>query len=282
ALHHEVLAHKSPFLNSTGWSVRAILYWLVWMLIAIGYFRLSRRQDESKDMALTRRMQWFAPLSMIGFGLTLTFASFDWLMALEPAWYSTIFGVQFFSGAAVTIYAVIILLALGLAKAGHLGKAVNVEHFHDHGKLLFGFVCFWAYISFSQWMLIWYAGIPEEATYYHRRWSGGWEFVSVFLIFGHFVGPFIYGMSRLMKRNLERLKLIAAWMLVMHIVDVYWLVMPYASAEPHLSVNPTDFAALLLMGGAFFLVVFLLMRRIPLVPVGDPRLARSISHVQSH
>lgn len=283
ALHHRLMEHKSGYLNYGGWLGRSAAYWLIWILIAVGYFRLSTRQDKSKDFALTNRMESFAPISAMAFGVTLTFAAFDWVMAMEPTWYSTIFGVHVFAGAACVVLATMIVVLMSLADAGYLGKAVNVEHFHDLGKLLFGFMCFWAYVGFSQWMLIYYAGIPEEATYFERRWGGGWEMIAYILIFGHFVAPFLFFMSRIVKRNLPLLKATAIWLIVMHAVDMYWYVMPYATdGQPNLTIHPMDIGALLFVGGAFFTAVFLVMKRVNLIPVGDPRLSRGLHHVQSH
>ncbi|NOY91953.1 MAG: hypothetical protein GXP55_12220 [Deltaproteobacteria bacterium] len=281
ALHHELLEHKAPWLNRPYVLVRTVVYFAVWLLIGLGYFRWSTRQDKTRDHALTVKMKQAAPLAFIGFASTMTFFSFDWIMGLEPNWYSTIFGVYIFSGSAVAILALVIVLSLSLMRSGHLGDAVNLEHLHDLGKFFFGFFCFWAYIAFSQWMLIWYAGIPEEATYFHRRWAGGWQAVGYILIFGHFVLPFLFFMSRVIKRRVNLLRLTAIWMLLMHVVDVYWLVMPYATQEPHFAVQYIDVAAMLFVLGAFFTTMFVIMKRYPLVPVGDPRLPRSLHFHQT-
>jgi hypothetical protein len=178
----------------------------------------------------------------------------------------------------------IILLTMAMRRSGLIGEAVNVEHYHDLGKLLFGFIVFWAYISFSQFMLIWYAGIPEEATYYHLRWwgGGGFKAISIILVLGHFVLPFFLLISRNTKRRLEFLAFGCLWMLVMHVVEIYWLVMPYATQEPDslvhtaLRVHWVDIACLFAVGGIYMSVVLFQMTRFPLVPVGDPRLARAL------
>ena len=282
ALHHHVLEGKVPYLNKTGWIARAVFYFAIWCLIALGYFRLSRRQDETKDFALTNRMQSLSAISLIAFALTVTFAAFDWLMSLEPAWYSTIFGVVIFAGSAVAILALTILIGLSLFNNGLVGNAINHEHFHDLGKLLFGFICFWTYVQFSQWMLIWYAGIPEEATWFHKRWGGGWQYVSLLLIFGHFVAPFVLLISRIQKRALRWLQAMCVWVIVMHVVDIYWFVMPHATEMPHLQPKLVDVSALLLIGGVLMTFVLRLLTKVPLIPVGDPRLARSLHHHQSH
>ena len=180
ALHHKILQSKGAYLNTQGWLIRSVLYFVVWCLIALVYFRWSRLQDRTKSPRYTMRMQSCAPVALILFGSTLTFAAFDWIMSLEPGWYSTIFGVIIFAGSVVSIFALTTLIGLSWHKRGLVGNAINPQHFHDLAKLMFGFVCFWTYVQFSQWMLIWYAGIPEEATWYHSRWENGWSFVSKF------------------------------------------------------------------------------------------------------
>ena len=279
ALHHAVVAQKTGYLNTKGWAARAIAYLVIWSLLGLAYFGWSRKQDEDKSPAHTLRMQSLAPLALIVFGGSLTFAAFDWLMSLEAAWFSTIFGVIIFAGATVAILATTILIGLSFYKRGLTGDAITPVHFHDLSKLMFGFVCFWTYVSFSQWMLIWYAGIPEEATWYHRRWEGGWPFIAYLLIFGHFVAPFLLLISRVQKQALGWLQVMCFWLILMHIADVYWFVMPQAGA---FSIQMADIGALLFIGGVFFAYVFWKLGNVPLVPIGDPRLARSIHHHQTH
>jgi hypothetical protein len=279
ALHHQVVTAKTGYLNTKGWAARSIGYLVVWSLIALAYFGWSRRQDEDRDPRYTLRMQSLAAPSLILFAGTLSFAAFDWLMSLEAAWFSTIFGVIIFAGSAVSILALTILIGLSLYKRGLVGDAINPEHFHDLGKLMFGFICFWSYVQFSQWMLIWYAGIPEEATWFHKRWEGGWQFVCYLLIFGHFVAPFVLLISRVQKRALRWLQVMCFWVIFMHIVDIYWFVLPQAGS---FHVQPADIGALLFVGGVFFAYVFWQLGRVPLLPVGDPRLQRSLHHHQTH
>lgn len=282
ANHHRILEHKVAFLNLPFWAGRAIFYFLVWILLSLTYFRWSTAQDESKDKALTRKMQSFAPASIILFGLTLTFAAFDWIMSLEPTWYSTIYGVYVFAGSSIGVLSLTTLILLSLRSHGILGDAVNVDHFHDLGKLLFGFCCFWAYIGFSQLMLLWYAGIPEEATYYHWRFAdGGWATVSVLLVLGHFIFPFFFLISRVPKRRLGMLAFGCSWMLVMHVIDIYWFVMPYAQETGQFAPHWMDLACLVGAGGVYLTVVFFQMKRFPLIPLGDPRLPRALHHVQT-
>ena len=277
ALHHKLLAHKQGYLNTPFFLVRAVFYVAMWILWSLLYFRWSLRQDKDGDPKYTRWMQSRSPLALSVFGVTLTFAAFDWLMSLEPAWYSTIFGVYFFAASVVATLAMLIVFTMQLNASGVLGNIVNVEHYHDLGKLLFAFICFWAYIGLSQLLLIWYAGIPEEATYYHHRWdSQGWRAVSLFLFVGHFAAPFFFLISRMVKRRLTLLKYGASWMLFVHMVDMYWFVMPYADAHGF-SLHWLDIACLMAVVGAYLAFVFYRMLGIPLIAVGDPRLHRAIN-----
>jgi hypothetical protein len=283
SLHHRTLMGKSGWLHIGFWNGRSGAYLLAWCLIAFFYFKTSTRQDETKDKLLTPKMQNASYLSSFVFGLTLTFAAFDWVMSLEPAWYSTIFGVIIFGGSAIAILATACLFGIHMHRNNLAGGAVNGEHINDLSRLMFGFICFWTYVQFSQWMLIWYAGIPEEATWFHRRWQGGFEWVSLTLIFGHFVAPFFLLISRVQKRNLGWLQKMCVWLLAMHVVDLYWFVIPQANTPAHLDSSVVyDLAALLLCGGVFFTFVLKGLARYPLVPVGDPRLSRSLHHHQTY
>ncbi len=271
------LAKKAGFLNRNFFLLRVVLYFASWLLLSWRYFTLSTSQDVTKDPQCTRKAQSLAPIATILFGLSLTFAAFDWLMSLDPTWFSTIFGVTFFAGCVVTIFATLTVVTMALRADGLLKDAVTVEHFHDLGKLLFGFLVFWAYVSFSQFMLIWYAALPEETTFYHHRWDvGSWSSVSLFIVIAHFVIPFFLLISRNSKRRLPLLRAGAAWLLVMHVVEIYWLVLPnYNHGES--TVSWIDGACLVGVVGVYLALVFRNMARFPLIPIGDPRLARSLS-----
>jgi len=168
----DLLRLKEPYLNPAFFGVRCLIYFLAWWYLSRYYLSRSVRQDASGEAELTVQMERRSPAALILFGVTVTFASFDWLMSLEPHWFSTIFGVYFFSGAAVGGLAAVILAAVALQAGGRLTDAITTEHYHDLGKLLFAFVIFWGYMAFSQYMLIWYANIPEETAWYLQRQSG--------------------------------------------------------------------------------------------------------------
>jgi len=285
ALHHahlQVLASKTVFLDKKFFMVRAAVYLAVWCWLGWGFLSISTRQDTTKDPQDTVKAQRISPLATWAFGLTLTFSMFDWVMSLDPAWFSTIFGVYIFSCSAVSALAVLTFVLLSL-KDGPLKGMVNVEHFHDMGKILFGFNGFWAYIGFSQYMLIWYAGLPEETTYYHMRGlgpsEGSWRIISIGLMAAHFIIPFFMLISRHAKRNLGVLKMGAAWLFVVHIIDIYWFVLPNLTKEvaPHW----LDLTCLAGVGGTYLAVVFYFMGKHQLVPVGDPRLKRALAFEQA-
>ncbi len=273
----QTLAKKAGYLNRNFFLVRVALYFASWLFIAFRYFRLSTAQDTTKDPAYTRQAHSFAPISTILFGLSLTFAAFDWMMSLDPGWFSTIYGVTFFAGSVITIFATLTVVAMALRDGGLVKNAITVEHFHDLGKLLFGFLVFWAYVNFSQFMLIWYAALPEETTFFHRRWDvGPWAYVSLLIVIAHFIVPFFLLLSRNVKRRLPALRLGAVWLLGMHVVELYWQVMPnYNHGES--TVSWIDLACLVGVVGVYLAVVFRNMTLYPLIPVGDPRLARSLS-----
>jgi hypothetical protein len=221
-LHH----HKHGYLNVPFFIARTIAYLFIASLIAWRLFGLSVRQDASGNPALTQKQRNLGIGGLPLMALVLTFASFDWLMSLNPIWFSTIFGVYYFAGSFWGSLACIII-ATTLARGRDLwGTFVGPEHMHNLGKLLFAFTCFWAYIAFSQMMLIWIANLPEEVPFFAVRMKGPWAAVSIALIIGHFVVPFALLLSRNIKRIPGRLSLVAVWALLMHLLDIFWLVMP--------------------------------------------------------
>jgi hypothetical protein len=282
--HGELLGKKSPYLNKSFFFARAALFLLAWAFIAWRMLSNSLSQDADKDKEWTRKAQRMAPWAIPVMALTSTFAAFDWYMSLLPSWYSTMFGVYLFAMGMVAFFATLNLVVMWLRKQGVLGEMVTVEHFHDTGKLLFGFNCFWAYIAFCQFFLIWYAGIPEEAEFYHLRWGEGpWKNVSIAIAILHFAVPFVLLMSRNVKRHFSGLASGAALLIVMHVVECYWLILPnYARATgvepgeahafaPHL----LDVLCLVGVGGVYFAAVLWRMSQHPLIAIGDPRLDRS-------
>jgi len=201
-IEEALLAKKLPFLNHGFFYLRLVLYFGLWLWLGLTLFGKSVAQDRTGDKQLTVQLQRFSTYAAFIYALSLTFAGFDWIMSLEPGWYSTMFGVRIFASGAVTSFAVVILTTLGYKRAGLVGDEINTEHWHDLGKLMFGFLIFWGYISFSEFFLIWYAAIPEETVYFHRRWDdSSWRMLSVAIVVLKFIVPFYVTMSRNAKRN---------------------------------------------------------------------------------
>jgi len=273
--HAELLEAKRPYLNLPFFLVRIAAYFAIWTWLARVLFRGSVEQDATGEVDITLRLARFSGLAVVLFALTITFAAFDLIMSLTPEWFSTIFGVYYFAGSMVGFVAVLTLLAMLLQARGLLGRAITIEHYHDLGKLLFGFVFFWGYIAFSQYLLIWYANIPEETGWYLVRQSGAWVWVSLLLLFGHFVLPFLGLLSRRVKRRRPTLAFWAAWALVMHWIDVYWLIMPTHSPE-RLSLGLPEIGCFVGIGGLFVAGFARMAGRSALIPVKDPRLIESL------
>ncbi|MBL9150255.1 MAG: quinol:cytochrome C oxidoreductase [Phycisphaerae bacterium] len=273
---------------------RAIAYFAIWAFLAHVFLNRSLRLGATGDRNNIAFMQKFAAPAAILFALSVTFASFDWIMSLSPAWFSTMFGVYFFCGCATAGFAGLILLCVRLQSVGALTHAITTEHYQDMGKLLFAFgMVFWAYIGFSQYMLIWYANVPEETTWFLARQVGGWGPFSLVLLFGHFIIPFIGFISRWPKRMPLVLSLGAIWMLAFAWLDLYWLIMPriphdltqferfseafaeFSDTSTHF-FTPINFILLAGMVGLFGFCTLRSCRAYPLVCERDPRLGESL------
>lgn len=270
-----ILKGKSGYLNTTFFLIRAIIYFVIWGLFSWRLYRLSIMQDTDGNPDRTRSAaKWSAPGVPLLI-LSATFAAFDWLMSLVPHWYSTIFGVYFFSGSGVAFIALLIVLAVWLRSKGVLADTITVEHYHDLGKLLFAFNVFWTYIAFSQYFLIWYANLPEETFWFRDRQVGSWLFVSLLVLFGHFVLPFIALIGRAPKRNPSFLVVVALWMLFMQYVDIYWMAMPVLH-KGGVSIHWLDITTLLAIGGTVGFVFLNRLTKHSIVPVRDPYLGESL------
>jgi len=271
----ELLEHKAPYLNMPFFIARWALYFLVWSWLGVGLWRRSIAQDRSGDPSLTLKMERSSALGLVLYAFTVNFAAYDLLMSLDPAWYSTMFGPYYFAGSVVVFFAALSLVTFWLQSRGRMAKVITVEHLHDYGKLLFAFVFFWAYLAFSQYMLIWYGNIPEETVWYLRRQQEGWQWVGLTLVFGHFLLPFAGLVSRYAKRSRPMLLFWAAWVFVMHWVDLFWLVMP--EFDPSFSMQAMDVACFVGMGGIYLAAFATVLARASLVPTGDPRLDESLA-----
>jgi hypothetical protein len=271
-----ILQKKSAYLNPLFFTIRVVVYFTIWFLLAKGLYKTSLAQDAGHKPEQSVKMKKISAPGMVLFALTITFASFDWLMSLDAHWYSTIFGVYIFGGSLLAILTFLVIFGKLLRKKGLLSDKITIEHYHDVGKFLFAFIIFWGYIGFSQYFLIWYANIPEETIWYLHRWEGTWKVITMMLVFGHFVIPFMALLPRFVKRNLGALTFFAVWILIMHWIDIYWMVIPNLHHNgAHFSWM--DLTATLGIGGIFFWYFLNKYYKHALVPVGDPRLNVSIN-----
>ncbi|HSN53531.1 MAG TPA: hypothetical protein VLT32_02620 [Candidatus Sulfomarinibacteraceae bacterium] len=274
--HDPLIAAKVGFLNPGFFIARLVVYFAIWSVLAWFFYRTSTAQDASGDPALSRRMEVLSAPGIVLFALSLNFAAFDLLMSLDPHWFSTIYGVYYFAASVLLFFAVMPKILLGLQSRGLLERAVTVEHYHDVGKFMFAFTVFWAYIAFSQYMLIWYGNIPEETQWYLKRQTGDWTWVSLALLFGHFVLPFLLLISRHVKRRPLLLAVIGVFVAIMSWVDMYWLVIPEFS--PGVArFGLLDVLVYVGLAGLYSTVLIWRLGRTSLVPEKDPRLVESLA-----
>jgi hypothetical protein len=274
-----LLAHKKPYLNMPFFIVRSVGYVLLAALVSQRLFGLSTRQDQSGELQLTVRQRRFGTGALPFVAVVFSFAAFDWLMSLDPLWFSTIFGVYYFSGSFLSTLSLLVIVTDRARGKNLYGDLVTDEHIHNLGKLMLAFTCFWAYIGFSQFLLIWIASIPEEVPYYIVRMKGQWAGIGVFLILGHFVLPFFALLSRSLKRDRSRLSLVAFWILLVHAVDLYWVVMP-ALSPAALPFHWTMITAFVGVGGLAVAFAIWKIRGQFTVPIRDPYLADSLAYRQ--
>ena len=276
----EALQHKRPYLNMTSFTLRAVGYFLIWSGIAWKLRGMSVQQDETGDPALTIGLRKLSAPGLVFFVLTVTFASFDWLMSLQPTWYSTIFGLYIYAGAFVASLALVCLVATGLRSSDEpWGKLITVDQQHNLGKLLLAFTAFWAYMAFSQYMLIWAGNLPEELQWIVSRSRGVWRPVGQLILLGQFLIPFFLLLSRDLKRSPPALAAVAVWILFIHYVDLYWVVMPAAGID-ELGLHWTHLTSFVGVGGVSVAFTLFLLRGARPVPVKDPFLADSLRYMQ--
>jgi hypothetical protein len=270
-----ILHHKAAYLNLSFFTVRWLLYFGFWIWLGRRFFKMSVQQDKDGGDQISKALQRTSAPAMIVFALTLTFCAFDLIMSLDATWFSTMFGVYYFAGCVLAGYSSLALALMWVQNKGRLATSVNREHYHDIGKMMFAFIVFWAYIGFSQFMLIWYADIPEETHWYHWRFEGGWKVVSAMLLGLHFVVPFFGLMSRHVKRNKRSLAFWAIWILAIHYVDLFWLIYPMGDGAVPFGL--VDVLCLVGVLGLFVGVSARRARGVNLIPTGDPRLADSLA-----
>ena len=263
-----ILQHKSPYLNSTFFVARAAGYFALWLILGYLLNRWSAEQDSTGDPSIVKRFQHLSGPGLIIYALTITFAATDWVMSLEPHWFSTIYGMMFMVGQTLTTLAFVIAILALLADTPPLSNFLKPEILNDLGNLLFAFIMLWAYLSFSQYIIIWSGNLPEEIPWYLRRSHGGWQWIAVALALFHFAIPFFLLLVRGYKRRRQVISAIAVAVVVMRLVDLMWLVVPAHEFVFH--VHWLDLATLAGIGGLWVAGFSRQLRKRSLLPLGDP------------
>ena len=290
----EILRHKSAYLNSPFFIGRAVLYFAIWSGLSIVLNRLSARQDTG-EVSVNRTIQRLSGLGIVLYALTVTAAGIDWIMSINPHWYSTLFGFLMMGGQGLAALAFTIVVATMLWKTEPLHSLLKPSHFHDLGKLMFAFVMLWAYFNFSQFLLTYAANLVEEIPYMVTRLTHGWQYLAVFLITFHFFVPWLLLLSRKLKRTPQRLVVIALWLLFARYADLYMMITPeFTSAGQNVHmvegteavsrffVHWLDLAAPLAIGGLWFWMFLTELRKRPMLAVGDPYLRESLAGGGGH
>ena len=276
--HDQVLQAKAPYLNVPFFLVRAAIYFAAWNAIAYFLNAWSLEQDRSGDPRIARKMQGLSAGGLVVYGLTITFASFDWLMSLEPHWYSTIYGVLIMGGQALSAMAFLIAVLVWLSRRPPLDRIVVKAHFHDLGNLTLAFVMLWAYFSFSQYLIIWAGNLPQEISWYMSRLQTGWRFIGVALVLFHFAVPFALLLSRTMKREARLIVMVAIAILLARLLDLFWLIAPTFHTRG-VVVSWLDVVLPCALGAIWLGAFIRQLRGRPILPMHDPQFDEALGRI---
>ena len=269
---------KRAYLNWPFFLARAVIFLGFFLLAALALRRLSAEQDKDGNPRFTISMRKVSFISLPMFALCLTFGAYDWLVGLNYRWFSTMFGVYIFAGAAGSSMSLLVLVITALRQAGYLKDVVTVEHYHIMGKWMLAFCVFWAYIGFGQYMLIWYANLPEETQFFITRNTQSWWALSMLLVIGRFFVAFPILLMRSIKKHPHQLCIVAGWIVLMQMLDIYLIVLPSLHGS---GFHPSiwDLLSLVAIGATLGFVYLRLLPRTSLFPVRDPRLIESLQTV---
>ncbi len=276
--HDEVLQHKHLYLNIPFFLIRAAIYFLVWNGLSYLLNSWSLEQDRTADPRLARRMQILSGGGLVAYGVTITFASFDWMMSLEPHWFSTIYGVLIMGGQGLSALAFLIVALVWLSRRPPLDRIIVPAHFHDLGNLMLAFVMLWAYFSFSQYLIIWSGNLPAEIAWYLHRLQTGWRAVGLTLILCHFAAPFVVLLSRRVKRQPDLLIKVAVGVLIVRLIDLFWLIAPEFH-QTGLSVSWMDIVVPLTFGSIWLGCFIWQMRGRAILPLHDPQFDEALGRI---
>jgi hypothetical protein len=267
----KILEIAQSYLNPKGILLRYILYFVIWFGMAYFLNRWSTEQDSIAGQS-TLRFRALSSIGLVIYSLTISFAVVDWVMSLQARWISTIYGLLFVAGEALSAFCFVVVIESILGKRKPMSEYLTDTEVHDHGKFMLAFVMVWAYFNFSQWLIIWAGNLPEEIPWYVRRLNGGWETVGLFLVVFHFAVPFALLLSRQLKRKARTLVRLASWLIFMRIVDIFWHIEPSTHATFH--VSWLHFTIIAGIGGLWMAYFFRNLRSRPLLPVNAPQTLR--------
>jgi len=273
----ELIRYKTPYLNAGGFILRGVIYFAIWSLLAFMLSRHSNRHDETGERGHQVAMQRWSAAGLVLYILTGTFASVDWIMSLEPHWFSSLFGAAFVAGHALGALAFSVPILIFLSRRKPLENLVKKREFHDYGKLMLTFVMVWGYFTVSQYLIIWSGNLPEEVPWYLYRTANGWYAVSFFLMVGHFAVPFLVLLSADIKKRPRLLVWVAVWLLLMRWLDLYWQVSPSVS-HGEVAFGPLDLTTPVAIGGFWLWFLIGQLKNRAIVPVHEPALKEAMAH----
>jgi hypothetical protein len=272
---HFAVGHKAVYMNVPFFAGRTVFYFIVWIAMGSRILKMANEHDRTGDPALFKRIKGVSAPALLVFVLTTTFAFIDWIMSLEPDWYSTIYPWLFTVGEVLLTFAFMIALLVLFSKHEPFAGFIKTAHFHDLGNLMLCFTMLWAYMGLAQFLIIWAENLPDEIPWYIRRFSGGWGYLGWFISIFHFCIPFFLLLMRFVKRNPQRLRVLAIWIIVVRMLDIFWYVAP-AFRERKLEVYWTDLSALIGMGGIWLAYFIWNLKKRPMLVPNDPRNTYSV------
>jgi hypothetical protein len=273
----EAIRHKQAYLNVPFFLGRTVFYFAGWFLLSWLLNKASAEQDRTGSPAAERRLSVISAPGLIFWGFSVTFMAVDWVLSVDPHWFSTMFGLLFIAGQALSSIAFLVTLLVLLSNRKPFSQILTPRHLHDLGKFTLALVMVWAYFSFSQFLIIWSGNLPEEIPWYLERLRGGWGYVGLALVIGHFALPFVLLLSRDLKRNFKLLGAICVFILFMRLVDLYWLLIPDFRKDGF-GISWLDFTAPIGLTGLWLFLFFTQLEKRPLMPVGDPHLEEALEH----
>jgi len=277
AMASEIVRHQRPYLNLPFFIIRAVIYLGGWCFMSWYLNRWSAIEDREGGQAPRRKMAALSGPGVILWCFMITFMATDWVLSITSQWTSTMYGFLIIGGQALSSMAFLITVLVFLSARKPMADVVTPRHLHDLGKLMFAVIMLWAYFSFSQFLIIWAGNLPAEITWYMVRLRGGWQYVALLIVVGHFALPFALLLSRDLKRNFKLLRNIAVFVLAMRVVDTYWQVVPHFRTGSF-GVSWVDISALVGLGGIWMAYFLHQLAKRPLVPLNDPFLSEALQH----